>query len=239
VKSATKRKKHVTIQPVYGDTFHPELLTEQILEIVERRASEYDNNINKEQSERLSLYYDKSRETDIDKNPFSEKNSGEIGEIFSNYLEHLNLAFDPNILILSSSSHYYYESEELKKVKTLVNLKQLNHITQLNEFLDSIFLILQPESYLIGCFSDNKNPYRFLSDSHSSQNISSTHFDMVENGISSRIPFLNMIYNIMDIKTNRYMTRNTVTLHLEEAGMSVLDMTEINGLTFFCAQKNH
>jgi len=206
---------------------------------VERTASEYDNNTNKEQSERLSFYHDKSRKSVIDKNPFSEKNSGEIGKLFSNYLEQLNLAFDPNILILSSSSHYYYESEELRKVKTLVNLKQLNHVTQLNEYLNSIFCILQPNSYLIGCFSDNKNPYRFLSDSHKRQNITPGQFDLVENGISSRIPFLNLIYSIMDTRTNRYMTKNTVTLYLEEAEMKVLDMTEINGLTFFCAQKNH
>ena len=206
---------------------------------MERTTSEYDNNTSKELNERMSFYRDKSRKAVIDKNPFSEKNSGEIGELFSNYLEQLNLAFDPNILILSSSSHYYYESEELKKVKTLVNLKQLNHITQLNEFLNSIFCILQPESYLIGCFSDNKNPYRFLSDSHKPQNIAAGQFDMVENGISSRIPFLNMIYSIMDTRTNRYLTKNMVTFHLEEAEMKVLDMAEIRGLTFFCAQKNH
>lgn len=201
--------------------------------------SEYDNNTNKELGERISFYRDRSRNAVIDKNPLSEKNAGKMGELFSNYIDQLNLVFDPNILILSSSSHYYYESEELKKVKTLVNLKQLNHITQLNEFLNSIFCILQPESYLIGCFSDNKNPYRFLSDSNKSQNISAAQFDMEENGISSRKPFLNMIYSIMDTRTNRYLTKNMVTLHLEEAEMKVLDMTEINGITFFCAQKNH
>jgi hypothetical protein len=120
-----------------------------------------------------------------------------------------------------------------------VNLKLLNHITQLNEFLNSIFCILPSGSYLIGCFSDNKNQYRLLSDSYKSQNNIAGQFDLVENGISSRIPFLNMIYSIMDIRTYRYMTKRTVTLHLEEAEMRVLDMTEINGLTFFCAQKNH
>jgi hypothetical protein len=220
-------------------SFVHNLLTELILERVERIESEYDNNIIKDQSERLAFYHDKSRKAVIDKNPFSDKNSVEKGELFSNYLEQLNLPFDPNILILSSSSHYYYESEELKKVKTLVNLKQLNYITQLNEFINSIYFILQPDSYLIGCFSDNKNPYRFLSDSHKPQKITAGQFDMVENGISSRMPFLNMIYSIMDIRTNRYMTKSMVTLQLEEAEMKVLDMTEINGLTFFCAQKTH
>jgi len=48
-----------------------------------------------------------------------------------------------------------------------------------------------------------------------------------------------MIFSIMDIRTNRYMTKRTVTLHLEEAEMRVLNITDINGLTFFCAQKNY
>jgi hypothetical protein len=207
---------------------------------VEGITSEYDNNTNKDQTERIAYYRDRSRNVVTEKNPFIEKNASAINETFKNYLEKLHLVNDTNnTLVLSSSSHYYYESEELKKVKTLVNVKQLNHITQLNEFLNSIFCTLPPGSYLVGCFSDNKNQYRFLSDSHKPQNKISGQFDLVENGISSRIPLLNMIYSIMDTRTNRYMTKSSVKLHLEEAEMKVLDMTEINGLTFFCAQKNH
>ena len=206
---------------------------------MERITSEYDHIYTEDQSDRIAYYRDKSRNVVTEKNPFIEKNASGINETFKNYLEKLHLVNDTNTLVLSSSSHYYYESEELKKVKTLVNLKQLNHITQLNEFLNSIFCILPPESYLIGCFSDNKNQYRFLSDSHKPQNKIAGQFDLVENGISSRIPLLNMIYSIMDTRTNRYMTKTSVKLHLEGAEMKVLDMTEINGLIFFCAQKNH
>ena len=206
---------------------------------MERIASEYGNDTNKDQRDRIAFYSDKSRNAVNEKNPFTEKNASGISETFTKYLEKLHLANDPSTLVLSSSSHYYYESEELKKIKTLVNLKQLNHITQLNEFLDSIFCILPSGSYLIGCFSDNKNQYRLLSDSYKPQNNIAGQFDLVENGISSRIPFLNMIYSIMDIRTNRYMTKRTVTLHLEEAEMRVLNITDINGLTFFCAQKNY
>jgi hypothetical protein len=220
-------------------SFVHNLQTELILATVERVTSEYNNYSNKDQSERIAFYHNKSRNVVSEKNPFTEKNSSGLSEAFTNYLKKLHLENDPDTLVLSSSSHYYYESEELKKVKTLVNLKQLNHITQLNEFLNSVFCILPPESYLIGCFSDNKNQYRFFSDSHKPQNKISGQFDLVENGISSRIPFLNMIYSIMDTRTNRYMTKSTVMLHLEEAELKVLDMTEINGLTFFCAQKNH
>ena len=206
---------------------------------MERITTEFDNNTSKDQRDRIAYYRDKSRNVVTEKNPFKEINGSGIRESFTNYLEKLHLANDQDALVLSSSSHYYYESQELKRVKTLVNLKQLNHISQLKEFLNSIYCILPAESYLIGCFSDNKNQFRFLSDSYKPQNINSGQFDMVENGISSRVPFLNMIYSFIDTRTNRYMTKNTVTLHLEEAELKVLDMTEINGLTFFCAQKNH
>ena len=60
----------------------------------------------------------------------------------------------------------------------------------------------------------------------------------MENGIVSNIPFINMMYNIMGSRTNRNMTKKTVTLLLREAGFKVLDMTELNGLTYFCTQKS-
>jgi hypothetical protein len=160
-----------------------------------------------------------------------------MSDDFSLYLQKIHLAGDPNMIILSSSNHYYYEAEDLKNVKTLVNVKQLNHTNQVREFLDNIFSILQTGSYLTGCFSDNKDQIRFLSDSYKPERQIAGQFDPAENGIASRNPFLNMVYNILDIKTNRYLTKKTVTRELEISGWKVVDMTEINGLTYFCAQK--
>jgi hypothetical protein len=41
----------------------------------------------------------------------------------------------------------------------------------------------------------------------------------------------------MDSKTDRYLTRRNVLILLEKQGFIVLDMTELNGLTYFHAQK--
>ena len=41
----------------------------------------------------------------------------------------------------------------------------------------------------------------------------------------------------MDSKTNKYLSRRDVTSLLSDRGFKVLDMTELNGLTYFCAQK--
>jgi len=59
--------------------------------------------------------------------------------------------------------------------------------------------------------------------------------DPLEYGIESRNPFMNMIYDIMDSRTNRYMTRSTAISILKDDGLNVSDMTSVNGITYFCA----
>jgi hypothetical protein len=158
-------------------------------------------------------------------------------ENFVSYIDWLGLAKDTDLVVLSSMHHYYYDAEELKNVRTLVNLKELNCIKGINSLFHSIFNLLPEKSHFIGCFTDNKRingyPLRNKSFRDQTDKIS----DAIENGIISRNPFLNMIYSIMDYKTNRYLSRNDVTLLLEGRGFKILDMTELLGKTYFCTQK--
>lgn len=195
------------------------------------------NNITEDQRNGMAYFPDRSRVEDINYNIFPEKHIAGISDDFSFYLRKLHLEGDPNMIVLSSSNHYYYEAEDLKNVKTLVNVKQLNHINQVREFLDNIFSLLPSNSFLTGCFSDNEDQIRFLADSHKPNRKIAGQFDPAENGIASRNAFLNMVYNILDIKTNRYLTKKTVNRELEISGWKIVDMTEIKGLTYFCAQK--
>jgi hypothetical protein len=200
-------------------------------------ASENYESISKDQRNRKAFFPRRSVAERFENNHISGRRTDGISDDFSVYLRKLYLARDHDMIVLSSSNHYYYEAEDLKNVKTLVNVKQLNHINQVREFLDNIFSILPSKSYLIGCFSDNENQIRFLSDSHKPERKLAGQFDPAENGIASRNPFLNMVYNILDIKTNRYLTKKAVSRELEISGWKVVDMTEIKGLTYFCAQK--
>jgi len=161
----------------------------------------------------------------------------EGGEIFYDYLQSIGLSADPNMILLPSTHHYYYDIEDLKDVNTIVNLKQLNKIKQPKEFLSNIYHILPMSSCFIGNFVDGKNQLGFFPNASASHNKTSG-IDPIENGISSRIPFLNMIYDIMDAKTNRFLTRRTVSTMLEEVGFRILDMTEIRGLTYFSVKKS-
>jgi hypothetical protein len=124
----------------------------------------------------------------------------------------------------------------MKNVKTVVNLKELNKFKEIKGFLHSIFHILPAKSNFIGCFIDNEKQNIFALRDSSSEHDLKRNSDDVENGIVSRIPFLNMIYSMMDSRTNRFLSRANVTLLLQNHGFKVINMTEINGLTYFRAQ---
>jgi hypothetical protein len=156
---------------------------------------------------------------------------------FVNYLEWLGFSNDLNLVVLSSVHHYYYDAEEMKNVRTLVNLIELNEIKQVNDFIYSVFNLIPSKSYFIGCFVDNQKNNKY---SFKNTNISTNHSkdsEAVENGISSRIPFLNVLYNLLDAKINKYLSKNEVAQMLSDRGFRVVDMTELNGITYFCSQK--
>ena len=147
---------------------------------------------------------------------------------FINYLGWLGFTNDPNMVILSSKHHYYYDPEELINVNTIINLKELNQIKHLKNFLHSVSKVMQRSSNLIGYFTDIKQH------NNSRSNLNSSDSKALE--LVSTNPFLNMIYNIMDSGINNYMSKKNVRLLLGEYGFKVLDMTEFDGITYFHAQ---
>ena len=147
-------------------------------------------------------------------NPVMNDLIAEGGENFFNYLEWHGLTDEDNMLVLSSRHHYYYDPNELQEVTTLINVKKLNLIKHLDTFLNSIVHVLSPESNFIGCFSDWKT--------------------QKGTGITSRMykGFINFIDSKIDIDYDK----KDVSKLLESHGFKVIDMTEINGLTYFRAQ---
>jgi hypothetical protein len=169
-------------------------------------------------------------------NPVYAELVDEGQEDFYSYLEWLGLAKKPDLLILTSSHHYYFEVEDLKNVKTVVNLNQLNNIKNIKDFLQAIFSVLPYKCYFIGSFTDNKGQSGFLSSKKSLHQIEMQGYisDSDDGAWSS---FLNMLYGIIDSKTNRSLSKKTVQFMLEDTGLKIIDITEFNGLTYFCTQK--
>lgn len=163
--------------------------------------------------------------------------TAEGGKSFYDYIDWIGLIKDPNLIVLSSVHHYYFDANDLKNTSTVVNLKQLNLISSIGMFLHTIYNVMPSKGNFIGCYLDNDKQHQFVNDNLLSQYQAKHKVDPFENGITSRIPFLNTIYNLMDSRTDRGLTRGDVSILLKKSGFRVLDMTELNGLTYFHAQK--
>jgi hypothetical protein len=140
------------------------------------------------------------------------------GENFFSYLKSLGLSNEPNLLVLSPGQHYYYDESDLRCVRTLVNLKKLNLVKHLDQFLHSLFRILPPDANFIGCFSD--------ANAHKNKGSKSEH----STGL------LNSFLNLLDSMTEHRMNKNEVSEVLKTHGFKIVNMTEINGVTFFYSQ---
>jgi hypothetical protein len=195
-------------------------------------------NIIKGQRVREFSHFDSSVVKEAEISPIFTKLAEEGHEHFYNYLDWLGLAKDPDFLIITSSHHYYFENEDLKAIKTVVNLRQLNNIKKIKDFLYAIYHVLPQKCYFIGSFTDNENQNSIFSSSKKSRHRIAGRVAKTNRGLEQWSSFLNMVYNIIDSKTNRYMTERTVRLLLEDTGLKILDITEFNGLTYFCTQKD-
>lgn len=161
----------------------------------------------------------------------------EGGEDFYNYVNSIGLAKDPDLIVLSSRRGYYYDVQEMKNVKTVINLKELNKIKQIKSLFKSYLHFLPNSCNFIGCFINNKRIERFVLRNSSDFIENKKCADAIELGIFSPYPFINKLYSIMDLRTNIYMSEKSVTLLLKDHGYRIMNMIEFNGRTFFHSQK--
>ena len=155
------------------------------------------------------------------------------GKSFYNYIDWLGLAKDSDLIVLSSMHHYYYDADDLNEIKTVVNLMPLNQIKQIKGFFHSIYHLIPHKCFFIGCFADHKKHYGYIFN----RNPLYENPESINHGILSKIPFLNIIYRMIDARTDKYLSVKNITSSLEDFGFKILDMTELDGLTYFCAQK--
>jgi hypothetical protein len=142
----------------------------------------------------------------------------EDGESFFHYLKDLGLSRENNLVVLSSRHHYFYDEVELKNVRTLINLRKLNLIKYLDEFLFTLVQVLPPDTKFLGCFSD----------CNASGNNSAS--------LLHPIKLLKQKVNRLDFIGEKTMNKNKVSEILESYGFKIINMTEMNGLTYFCSQ---
>lgn len=163
----------------------------------------------------------------------------EVRQALIDYLDRMGLVKESGMLVIPASRHYFYDAEDMKGIRTVITLRQLNYIREVRNFLKQITGLLPPKSNFIGCFIDNRAQGTASEKNSNSSGPVSDKTEAYENGIESRIPFINRMYSIIDFRTNRYLTRRAVTNLLKESGLELVGMTEINGFTYFHARKSN
>jgi hypothetical protein len=148
------------------------------------------------------------------RNLVTDKLASEVDENFLNYLRWNGLANEDKLLVLSSTLHYYYDYEELKEVTTIINLKKLNLVKHLDDLLYTLYNGLSPKTNFIGCFADKKT----------------------QKGVSTTSRLYKKFINFLDAKIDVEIDSRDFSRLLESHGFKVIDMTEINGLTYFRTQ---
>jgi hypothetical protein len=135
---------------------------------------------------------------------------------FSYYIRTLNLEDDSNVLVLSPVHHYYYNFDEIKDVRTLVHMKELNKVTDLKGFIVNTTHVLSNDSKFIGCFKDN----------------------LIHKNILYRSRIIHWLSHCLeDGNIYRSLSRKRMIKMFSKHRFEVLDMSEIDGLTYFCVKK--
>lgn len=169
-----------------------------------------DNRYNNENLYETILKVKKYSKPDLKELTFSL--SAEDGKNFFQYLKNFNLSKDPELLILPPNNHYYFDEKELRNVRTLINLKNLNLIKDLNTFLFTLSRMLPQNANFLGYFSYSKLTFNG---------------DSLFTGLSSRLN------NLLDLKTDHNLDKKEFSERIQRFGFKVNDMTEMNGLTYF------
>lgn len=142
----------------------------------------------------------------------------EGGEDFFQYLKWIGLAKESDLIVLSSTQHYHYDHNDLMGIKALINLKRLNQIKHLERFLHNLFRILPSKAFFVGHFKRGNH--------------------RVRGGIYYHFNrFFHILVSFLDAGGERNLSKKVMKELLEENDFLVLDMTDINGITYFWAQK--
>lgn len=131
------------------------------------------------------------------------------------YLKFVGLPADSNIVILAPGQHYYYDESDLRNVRILINLKRLNQIKDIDRYLHNLYRILPVNASYVGCF--------YESSIKKNKRSSGKH----------RQTLISRLVNLFNLKQEQEMSRQKVAELLWKHNFETVDMTDINGLTYF------
>ena len=133
----------------------------------------------------------------------------------SNLYEYIknNKINERNILFISGKSHYYYSIEELHNISTIVLIKKLNEIKELDNIVSDIYNVCKKNTVICGRFINSKYV------------------------LPDYLKLFEMIDEFINQKINRKLSLKRVLGYLSAYNFKLLNVTEISGITYFHAKK--
>ncbi len=133
-----------------------------------------------------------------------------------NYVHWTGLVREAGMMVLLSISQYHYDLADLQNIRILINQKQLNSVRHLESYLHILFSALPADAYFLGCIQcSNKK-------ADEKSTITQGKFYRAFNG-SDNYP-------------EKLFSKEGLFKLLEGHGYKVIDLTELNGITYFCTR---
>lgn len=140
------------------------------------------------------------------------------GFSFFRYMRRAGISGEPGLIILSSNKGANYGRIDLSRARTLISLRRLDLIKHLEMFVSSLVMLLPPQTCFVGCFAHQRN----------------TSWGEEIHGTGPH--FLARLLH-HHAAGNSELSRERVSALLGRCGMVVIDMKEMNGLTYFHSRK--
>lgn len=116
-------------------------------------------------------------------------------------------------VLFLSRFHYYYNQDEIKNINTIVLLKKLNEIKNLDNTIYNIFVISKRNITISGSFIDSKNSE------------------------INKYKLFQLFSEFIGEKVNRKLSLNKVKSYFAAYNFKMINTTQINGITYFHAKK--
>jgi len=156
---------------------------------------------------------------------------------FYNYLDWLDLAAIKDTLIIPKRNHFFFSKEDFIGKETIINLKCLNKVQELKEYVNTLYNYLPENCYFTACFQESDIFKEEVPDYKKYLAGDSESISIKNNGPSKHSWLSLTLSRLFKSETNNILSRRSIKMILRDAGFTVLDITELNGKTYLCAQK--
>ncbi len=140
------------------------------------------------------------------------------GFSFFRFMRSAGLSGGPGLIILSSHEGANYGTVDLRRARTLISLRRLDLIKHLEMFISSLVRLLPPDTSFVGCFARHRDT--FCETGHS----------------GSRLMLISRLIHHRSA-VNGELSCDRVSAILGRCGLEIINMKELNGLTYFHSRK--